>query len=260
MAEALVGYAVDDTCSAAIVTLNRPTLRNALSTELIEDALAATRRAEDDDRVRSVIVTGAGDAFAAGADLNELLERDHQTETGARSAQRRELASLLENMSKPTIAALNGHAVGGGLELALACTFRLAAPRAKLALTELSVGILPGNGGTQRLARLVGVGRALEMVLLGEAVDAEKAQTIGLIHRVVPSDLLMEQARALARQLAAKPRRALTAAKEAVLMAWDVPIATGIAYENKWFAILCGSPDKTEGVAAFREKRPPQFN
>lgn len=260
MTETLVRYQRDDTCHAAIITLDRPHVRNALTNDLMEQALAAVREAHTDPDLRSIILTGRGKAFAAGADLHELLERDHRSETSTRSAQRRELAAALENGPKPTIAAINGHAAGGGLELALACTFRLAARSAKVGLPEVNVGIMPGNGGTQRLTRLIGTGRALEMILLGEMVDAVTAHEMGLVNRVVAADALMDEARNLAQRLSTKPRRSLQAAKEAVLMAWDLPASAGISYENKWFAILCGSPDKTEGVAAFREGRNPRFN
>lgn len=257
--EPLVTYEIAADCAAAVISMNRVATRNALSIELIEETLRAVRRAMSDDSVRSVILTGTGRAFASGADLDELLARDHHTETSPRSAQRRQLAGLLETMSKPTIAAINGHAMGGGLELALACTFRVASRDAKLGLPEVNVGILPGNGGTQRLARLVGVGKAMEMILLAEPVDAVTACQWGLVHQAVAPDELLDSARELAGRLAGKPKKSLAAAKESVLMAWDVPIDAGIAYENKWFAILCGSPDKAEGVKAFKEKRPPQF-
>jgi enoyl-CoA hydratase len=243
----------------AVVTLDRPEARNALVTELVVQALAEVERCAADDDVRCLILTGAGDrAFCAGADVDELLRRDHRTESALRSP-RRELAGLLEGMPKPTIAAINGHALGGGLELALACTFRLAVPSARLGLPEVRLGIMPGNGGTQRLVRLVGVGRAMELVLTGEPVDAVAGERIGLVHRVVEPERLMPEARALAAKLAATSSRALAAAKESVLLAADVPLAAGLAHERSWFAILCGSPDKVEGVSAFRERRPARF-
>ena len=259
MTEPLVTYETLGGCATAIVSLNRTSRRNALSIELVEEILGALRRAEADNALRSVVLTGVGSTFASGADIDELEARDHQTETSARAAQRREIAHLLETMSKPTIAAINGHAVGGGLELALACTFRVAAKGVKLGLPEVNIGILPGNGGTQRLSRLVGVGRAMEMILLAETIDSDTAYEWGLVHKTVPHDQLMGTVEDLAARLAAKPRRSLAAAKESVLMSWDVPVELGMAYEHKWFAILCGSADKTEGVKAFKEKRLPWF-
>lgn len=260
MTEDLVTYTVDQEARAAVVTLNRPDVRNALSTELIERALEQVRRAEQDTAVRSIVLTGAGHAFAAGADLDELARRDHESETRARSAQRRQLAALLETMDKPTIAAVNGAAVGGGLELAMACTFRIAATGARLALPEVNLGILPGNGGTQRLTRLVGVGHAMRMVLLGEAVDGTRALEIGLVNAAVETSEVLPQALALATRLSGQPPHAMKAAKESVLLAWDVPLDQGISFENKWFAILCGSSEKAEGLRALSEKRSPQFD
>ena len=260
MSEPLVTYEFDAECSAVKIGMNRPESRNALSIELVEALLDAVHRAASEQAARSVILTGTDSVFAAGADINELAERDHVSETSARSAQRRQLAQTLETMDKPTIAAINGHAVGGGLELALACTFRVAADDAKIGLPEVGIGILPGNGGTQRLTRLIGVGPAMELILLGELVDAPKASALGIVHRTVPRKDIGDAADDIARRIAAKPRRSIAAAKELVLSAWDIPVDTGIAYENKWFAILCGSPDKQEGVAAFQAKRTPQFD
>lgn len=253
-------YEVDPEARAAIVTLDRPEVRNALNLELYEAILDAAERAAADDAVRSVILTGAGDrAFSAGADMDELLLRSHLTETGAASARRRALTALLEAMPKPTIAAMNGHAIGGGLELAIACTFRLLVPRAKVGFGEINLGLIPGNGGTQRTVRLVGLGKALELVLTGIPIDAAEAHRIGLVQRIVEPDRLMEEALELAAHLGSKSSRALAAAKEAVLLAGDVPLAAGLAFENKWFAIVNGAPDKDEGIAAFKEKREPRF-
>ncbi|MBI4297715.1 MAG: enoyl-CoA hydratase/isomerase family protein [Chloroflexi bacterium] len=244
----------------ATLTFNRPDVRNALSFASIDEALDAVTAFESDPQARALIVTGAGDrAFVAGADIGELRERNLITELGARSNQRRVLTAKLENMDKPSVAAVNGFALGGGLEIALACTLRLASESARFGLTEINLGIMPGNGGTQRLARLVGLGRALEMVLTGDMVDAQEAYRIGLVSRVLPQDKLIEAARELAKKLAAKPPIALKAAKEAVLASTNLPLAQGMELEKKLFTILCGTADKEEGVAAFLEKRPPQF-
>lgn len=243
----------------AVITLDRPAARNALCAELVDQLLAAASAAASDDSVGCVILTGAGDrAFCAGADIDELRRRDHRTES-APGSPRRELAALLEGMPKPAIAALNGHALGGGLELAMACTFRLAVPGARLGLPEIRLGIMPGNGGTQRLVRLVGAGRAMEMVLTGAPVTAAEAERIGLVNRVVTPGRLPAEARDLAAALARSAPAALAAAKESVLVAGDVPLAAGLAFERSLFAVLCGSPDKEEGVRAFRERREPRF-
>jgi len=244
----------------AIITFNRPEVRNALNYRAIDEALEAVSNAETDDSVRVLILTGAGEkAFIAGADIGELRERNTMTELGSRSAQRRVLANLLETMSKPAIAAINGFAVGTGLELAMACTIRIASENAKFGLPEINLGIMPGNGGTQRLPRLVGEGRAMEMILTGELIDAPEAYRIGLVNKVVPQTELMNYVKELAQKLAAKPPLAVKLAKNAIRTGLNMTLNDGIEYENKLFAILCGSQDKQEGVAAFLEKRPPNF-
>lgn len=254
-----IAVSFDPEARAAIIALNRPEVRNALNRALMEETYAAVQAALADDRVRSVILTGNGPAFAAGADMEELLRRDAFTENGLLPSVRRQLSHLLETMPKPSIAALNGHAMGGGLELALACTIRIAVPHARLALSEINLGIMPGNGGTQRLVRLAGLGVALEMALTGEPVPAAEALQKGFVNRVVPPEELLPAALAYARTFAAKPALALAAIKETMLLAVDVPLAAGLAYEAKWFGILCSGPDKQEGVRAFLEKRAPRF-
>ncbi|MEE8204844.1 MAG: enoyl-CoA hydratase-related protein [Dehalococcoidales bacterium] len=244
----------------AIITFNRPEVRNALNYLAIDEALEAAGDADADDSVRVLILTGAGDkAFVAGADIEELRARNTLTELGKRSAQRRVLANLLETMSKPTIAAINGFAVGTGLELALACTIRIASENAKFGQPEINLGIMPGNGGTQRLPRLVGEGRAMEMILTGDLIDAQEACRIGLVNRVVPQAELMPYVKELATKLAAKPPLAVKLAKNAIHTGLNLSLNDGIEYENKLFAILCGSQDKQEGIAAFLEKRRPNF-
>ncbi|MCK4722792.1 MAG: enoyl-CoA hydratase/isomerase family protein, partial [Dehalococcoidia bacterium] len=216
--------------------------------------------ADADDSVKVLILTGAGDkAFVAGADIEELRARNTLTELGNRSARRRVLANLLETMSKPTIAAINGFAVGTGLELAIACTIRVASENAKFGQPEINLGIMPGNGGTQRLPRLVGEGRAMEMILTGDLIDAQEAYRIGLVNRVVPQAELMPYVKELATKLAAKSPLAIKLAKDAVHAGLNMNLKDGIEYENKLFAILCGSQDKQEGVNAFLEKRRPDF-
>lgn len=251
MSTGLVTYTLEEQGRRAILTIDRAEARNALNDHVVTELLEGATRAAADEAVRVVILTGAGErAFSAGADLDELARRDHLSEVGPVSARRRTLAATLERMPKPTIAAMNGHAVGGGLELALACTFRIAATHAQLGLPEVTLGILPGNGGTQRLARLVGLGRALEMVLTGALIEATEAQRIGLVHQVTPVGEVMEAARALGTRLAALPPGALAAAKETVLAGADLVLDAGLAYENKWFALLCGSPEKQAALSA----------
>ncbi len=244
----------------AIITFNRPEVRNALNYLAIDETLEAARKAEADEAVRVLIFTGAGDkAFISGADIGELQQRNTLTELEERSERRRVLANLLETMAKPTVAAINGFAIGTGLEIAMACTLRVAADTAKFGLPEINVGIMPGNGGTQRLPRLVGKGRAMEMILTGELIDAAEACRIGLVNQVVPLTELIDHTKQIARKLATKSALALKIAKDAINTGLDLSLAEGIRYEQKNFAILCGSEDKREGVAAFLEKRKPIF-
>jgi len=244
----------------AIITFNRPEVRNALNYLAIDEALDAAGQAEADEAVRVLIVTGAGEkSFISGADIGELQQRNILTELGERSERRRVLANLLETMPKPTIAAINGFAVGAGLEIAMACTLRIASDTARFGVPEINLGIMPGNGGTQRLPRLVGKGRAMEMVLTGELIDAAEAYRIGLVNKVVPLAELMDYTKQLARKLASKSPLALKVAKDAINTGLNLSLAEGIIYEQKNFAILCGSEDKKEGVAAFLEKRSPTF-
>ncbi len=253
--------AYDKEGELAIITFNRPEVRNALNYLAIDETLEAARKAEADESVRVLIFTGAGDkAFISGADIGELQQRNTLTELGERSERRRVLANLLETMAKPTVAAINGFAIGTGLEIAMACTLRVAADTAKFGLPEINLGIMPGNGGTQRLPRLVGKGRAMEMILTGEIIDAAEAYRIGLVNQVVPLAELMEHTKQLARKLAAKSALALKIAKDSINTGLDLSLAEGIRYEQKNFAILCGSEDKREGVAAFLEKRKPIFH
>jgi enoyl-CoA hydratase len=244
----------------AILTINRPEVRNALNLQVKQECLDTLREADADPEVRVVIVTGTGDkAFAAGADIGELQHRTAVSEILPQARVTRELAWQLENMSKPTIAAVNGYALGGGCEVALACSLRIASDTARFGLLEINLGIIPGNGGTQRLTHLVGRGRAMQMILTGEMVDAQEAYRIGLVNQVVPPDRLMEAAKELARKIASKPPLAVMLAKQAVNQALESGLSAGLEYESKLFALLCGTADKTEGVSAFLEKRPPQF-
>jgi len=244
----------------AIVTINRPEVRNALNQAVMGELAQAIDEAEADDEVRVLILTGAGDrAFAAGADLKEMAARNTQTELGPASRLRRNVANRLENMFKPTIAAVNGNALGGGCELAMACTLRVAAETAKFGQPEINLGIIPGLGGTQRLSRLVGKGRAMAMVLTGEAIDAQEAYRIGLVNQVVPAGEALAAAKELALKLASKPPVALRAAKDAVNLGYGMDLPAALELENRLFAMCAGTEDKAEGVAAFFEKRPPNW-
>ncbi|MHB1414231.1 MAG: enoyl-CoA hydratase/isomerase family protein [Chloroflexota bacterium] len=243
-----------------IVTFNRPEVRNALSWAMVAELEQAVDEAEADDEVGALILTGAGErAFMAGADLNEMAARNLISELGPAYRQRRRLTDRLENMYKPTIAAVNGYAVGGGCELALACTLRIAAETAKFGQPEINLGIIPGLGGTQRLARLVGKGRAMELVLTGDLIDAHEAYRIGLVNKVVPAGELMAAAKELGNKLASKPPIAMRAAKDAINLGLGTDLRSALELEARLFAICAGTQDKAEGVAAFWEKRPPHW-
>jgi len=245
--------------AVATLTVNRPQVRNAADQATVEEIDRALALVEAEASLRVLIVTGAGDkAFVAGADVGELKERD--TVSGRLHTRRRqEVLTRLEQLEIPSIAAVNGWAMGFGLELAMACTLRVAADTAKLGQPEVKLGIIPGAGGTQRLPRLVGLARAMEMILTGEPVDAGAALAMGLVNRVVPLGQLRDEVRTLAATLASRPKLALQYAKEAVLRSGDGSLAEGLAHESDLHALSCGTHDKQEGVAAFLEKREPKF-
>lgn len=244
----------------ATITINRPEVRNALTQALMEELGDAINQAEADNEVRVLILTGAGDrAFVAGADIGEVGARDTLSELGLNSRVRRDVYSRLEHLFKPSIAAINGYALGGGCELVLSCTLRIASDSARFGQPEINLGIIPGLGGTQRLTRLVGKGNAMELILTGDLINAQEALRIGLVNRVVPAAQLMEEARALGEKLASKPPLALRAAKDAVDYGADMSLAAALEFENRLFAILSGSADKAEGVSAFQDKRKPEW-
>jgi enoyl-CoA hydratase len=243
----------------ATVTLNRPGVLNAQNTPMrreLMDAFAALRQDED---VRAIIVTGAGErAFSAGADIREFLEPP--VPTAFREQRKRvDYRAEMDRCSQPIIAAIRGFALGGGLELALACDIRIAAEDAQLGLTEINLAIIPGGGGTQRLPRLVGRGKALEMILTGARVPAAEALRIGLVERVVPVAELMPAARALAGAIAEKAPIALRYAKEAVVSGLELPLADGLRLENDLATLLRTTEDRVEGARAFVEKRRPTW-
>ena len=243
-----------------ILTFNRPKVRNALSFELINESIHAITNAETDPLIKVLIITGIGDkAFVSGADINELQQRNTLTELEGAANKRRDLTQLLETITKPTIAAINGFATGGGLELAMACNIRIASDNAKMGLPEINLGIIPGNGGTQRLPRLISKGYATEMILTGDLIDANEAFRIGLINHVVPFEELVEKALTIGTKIASKSDLAVKLAKDAINNGGNMGLREGLQYEGKLFAILCDTLDKKEGVAAFLEKRTPNF-
>jgi len=241
----------------AYVTLNRPQVLNALNGALLADLRAVLEDARDDSAIRGVILTGAGNrAFAAGADIAQLAKASAvEAEQSSRSTQ--ETLGLIENLGKPVIAAINGFALGGGLEAAMACTIRIAVDHAQFGQPEVKLGVIPGGGGTQRLPRLVGKGRALQLMLTGGTIDAEEAYRIGLVNEVVPAVGLIPAAEAILREIAAN---APLAVRYAIQAANSESQSDGIVLEASYFGLLAGTEDKKEGTAAFLEKRAPQFS
>ena len=241
----------------AVVTIDRPEVRNALSNRVLVELGEALTRLRDDDAAGVVVFTGAGDrAFVAGADISEL--RDYIPQTALASDIQR-LFDRIEEFPKPTIAAVNGVALGGGCELAMACDIRIAAETARFGLPETALAVLPGAGGTQRLARLVGTGRAVELILTGRLVPATEALDIGLVTSVVPPDRLMTTAREVAAQILTKGPLAVRLAKLVIRAGMDADQRTGQVIERLAQALLYAGEDKREGAEAFLAKRPPQF-
>jgi enoyl-CoA hydratase len=243
----------------AYVTLNRPKVLNALNKSTWHDLRAAFEDARDDETVRGVIVTGAGDkAFIAGADITEIATAT-AVQAEESSSYGQDVLNLIENLGKPVIAAINGFALGGGCETAMACTIRLASEHAKFGQPEVKLGVLPGGGGTQRLPRLVGKGRALQLILSGGMISAQEAYRIGLVNEVVPAADLISRAEALLREIFANAPLAIKYSLEAVNKGLDTTQAEGLALEASFFGLCAGTEDKQEGTRAFLEKRTAQF-
>lgn len=239
------------------ITFNRPEARNALNPLAWAELRMAVRQAKEDPEVQVLLLTGAGEkAFIAGADIKSFVGRG-PLEIVAAEAQ--EVLTELEECPKPSIAAINGHALGGGCEVAMACDIRVAAASAKLGQPEVNLGILPGAGGTQRLARLVGPGKAKELILTGDLIDAAEALRIGLVNHVVPDGEVLPFADAMSRRIMAKGPLAVRLAKAAINLGLNTDLKTGLAFEKLAQAVLFGTEDKSEGVAAFVEKRPAHF-
>jgi enoyl-CoA hydratase len=242
-----------------LVTINRPEKLNALNAQVMGELDDAFARVEREAAIRGLILTGAGEkAFVAGADIADLA-RLTPAEARETSLRGQRVFRRLERMGKPSIAAINGFALGGGLELALCCTIRVASPNAKLGQPEVKLGITPGYGGTQRLPRLVGRGRALEMLLTGEAVGAEEALRIGLVNHVVPRAELLTFSRGLLGKIFASAPVAAALVMEAVEVGLSSGLEEGLRFEAAAFAVAAGTEDRTEGMAAFLEKRSARF-
>jgi enoyl-CoA hydratase len=250
---------IDRQEAVAIVTINRPKVLNALNSQTLDELRHVMLDLQRDEAVRAIVLTGAGEkSFVAGADINELAQlspaagREH-----ALAGQH--VFDVIENLGKPVIAAINGFALGGGCELAMACTLRIAAETARLGQPEINLGILPGYAGTQRLARLVGRGRALEILLTGAPIVAAEAHRIGLVNRVVPAEALLGEATRLATELARQAPIAIRYILTAVNKGLDMPMADGAIFEATLFGLVASTADMREGTRAFLEKRPARF-
>ncbi len=242
--------------AVAIVRLNRPQALNALSNPLLREVAAALEGFDADDAIRAVVLTGDERAFAAGADIKEMA--------GAGAIEmltrgRAEVWERLRKLRKPIIAAVNGYCLGGGNELAMVCDMIVAGEGARFGQPEINIGIIPGAGGTQRLTHALGKARAMELILTGRPFGAGEAFAAGLVTRVVPDEACLDEARALAREIAGKPPLAVQLAKDAILKAFDLSIEQGLDYERRNFFLLFASEDMREGMAAFIEKRKPHF-
>jgi enoyl-CoA hydratase/carnithine racemase len=245
--------------SIATITLNRPEALNALSKEVVEEILRAIEDVRTDENIRVVVLTGAGEkAFSAGADIKAMA--------GMTALKARELSSMgerlcvaLENLEKPVIAAINGYALGGGMEVAMACDLRIASENARMGQTEINIGLIPGWGGTQRLTRLVGMTKAKELVFTGRMIDAKTAEQIGLLNMAVPADKFREVVHQLAVDLASKAPVALKVAKALITKGADMSLGAALELEREGFGVVGSTDDLKEGTSAFAEKRKPEF-
>ncbi len=244
--------------AAIVLTISREKAMNALNRDTISEIHDFIGAHWSDDSFGALIITGAGKAFVAGADIGELKEVD--IEGGMElSARGNYLFKSIQNFPKPVIAAVNGFALGGGCELAMACDIRIASEKAKFGQPEVNLGLIPGYGGTQRLARLVGRGKAMQLTLTGDMIKADEAHRIGLVDEICPPEELMEKALAMAQTIASKSPLAIRMAKDCVNRGLDMPQSNALDFEKVNFGAICGSFDKTEGCTAFLEKRKPDF-
>jgi len=243
----------------AYVTVNRPKVLNALNMATMEELRAAFHDIKNDTNVRVVILTGSGEkAFIAGADIGELAQQN-AVEAKEYTHRGQSVLNLIENLGKPVIACINGFALGGGCEIAMACSMRLASDNAKLGQPEVKLGIIPGYGGTQRLPRLVGKGIAMQLLLTGEMISAQEAYRIGLVNEVTVVAELIPRAEAIAQKIIANAPLAVQYTMEAVNKGMETPLAEGLYIEATLFGVACATEDKKEGTTAFLEKRQPQF-
>ncbi len=243
--------------NVGVIRLHRPKALNALCDALIAELNGALRAFEEDDGIGCTIITGSEKAFAAGADIAEMKEREWPAVWLEDFLAEWDRVSTVR---KPLVAAVAGYALGGGCELAMMCDIVIAAENARFGQPEIRLGIIPGAGGTQRLTRAVGKAKAMDLILTGRMMDAREAEVCGLVARVVPTERLMEEALATARQIAGHSRTAVLAAREAVLRSFETPLQEGLRFERRLFHALFATPDRKEGMEAFLEKRPPRWS
>jgi len=257
MAEASV-VLMEKSDRVATITINRPDKLNALNAEVRLTIAMALEQLRQDDDVRVAVLTGAGEkAFIAGADIGEFKGKSGVE--GYRYIQTGDVYSAVERFPKPLIAMVNGFCLGGGCEVAMACDIRIASDTAKFGQPETNLGLIPGGGGTQRLPRLVGQGKAMKLIYTGDIIGAEEAERIGLVDEVVPKDELKQRTMMLAEKIAEKSPASLQAVKETIRAAWQMPLDAGLRFEKEWFGLLFSTEDMHEGVAAFLEKRKAEF-
>lgn len=240
------------------VQFNRPEKLNALNSEVLRDLEKAVATCEEDDAIKVIVLHGNEKAFIAGADVGNMAKADIKVAYKLTDLTMR-VQERLADLPKPTIAAISGYALGGGCEVALCCDFRIAAENAVFGQPEITLGIIPGGGGTQRLTRLVGIGQATELVFTGEMIKADRAERIGLVSKVVPLDKLETEVKSLAVKLMERPELALRAAKTALRKGLNISLNEGLHIEQDLFCILFGTEDQKEGMAAFLDKRKPVF-
>jgi enoyl-CoA hydratase len=248
---------VDHHDHVSVITLNRPEAMNALSSQMMHEMYDVIHQLDNDDKIRAIVLTGNNKAFAAGADIKEMVD---QTYLNALQSEFLGQWDCIANCRTPIIAAVAGYALGGGCEIAMMCDFILAADNAKFGQPEISIGTLPGLGGTQRLTRLVGKSKAMEMCLTGRMMDAEEAERAGLVSRIVPLDDLQSEALKVAQKIAGFSKPAAIQAKECVLAASNTTLDQGMRTERRAFHSLFGTPDQIEGMQAFIDKRKPEFS
>lgn len=243
--------------SVAIIKLNRPQALNALSHELISELVDALKVCDCDEKIRVIILTGSDKVFAAGADIKEMSE---ETTVSIMLKDRLATWDQIRQIKKPIIAAVSGYALGGGCELVMSCDIVIASETAQFGQPEINIGVMPGAGGTQRLTRLVGKYKAMEMILTGSRLSAQEAKSLGLVNKVVPIELYLDEAKSMAHEIAAKAPLAVRLAKESVLKGFELPLTEALEHERKNFYMLFSSADQKEGMKAFIEKRAPVFS